>query len=135
MPTFRWREQDVELIKDIDDLEVDDAELIEEQLGLDLRDITSAPLVRQLKAFVLISIRRVDQAATLADAGRVKLGPLLAAFTPAKGTAQPAPDPAPARAPVEFTGTLTVPLTVTDGTDGGEVLSPTSAGSEPSLPA
>lgn len=133
MPTFPWRGHDVELVTGVDDLDLDDADLLEEEFGLDLRDFGQIPPRRQLRILALISVRRIDPSAKPADVGGVKLQALSRAMT----AAVPAePDPAPARPPVELTGTVSIPLVVTGGEpDGGEVLSPTSAGSVPSLPA
>ena len=81
MSTFEYRGQQVPLITSVDDLEVDDAEVMEELFGVDLRDVSHLSLTKQLRMFVLLSVRRVDPAATPADCGKVKLGPLLKAFT------------------------------------------------------
>lgn len=132
MPTFMYDGEEFELVSDFGDLLLDDAEIIEEELGLDMREVRSLPLSKAGKVFVLISLRRRRPHATLADAGKVKMGVFLAAFTDNTSTVTPAD--APDRAPVEFTGAVELGVAATDGAsvDGGEVLSPTSAGSEPS---
>jgi len=87
-PTFGYetrdgRMLDVELLVDIDELDIDAAEALEEAIGADIRAINDLPLTKQLRTFVFISVRRVDPEATMRDVGRVKLGPLLGAFTAA----------------------------------------------------
>ena len=119
MGTFEFRDTPIELVKDLDDLTVGDAEIIEAELGLDLQQIQGESQVRQLMTFVLISARRVFPDAQLEETRTVRLGPLLRAFE----AAAPA-DPEPAG--VDFTGTWQLSA---GASDGGEVLSPTSAGS------
>jgi hypothetical protein len=88
-PTFRYETSDgrvlddVELLVDIDDIDVDAAEALELAIGADIRAINSLRLTQQLRVFVFISARRVDPGATMEGVGRVKLGPLLTAFTAA----------------------------------------------------
>lgn len=133
MLTFTHDGEEFDLVTSVDDLDIDDAEILEDELGLDLRDINlrSMKLHRMARIFVLLSLRKKRPGATLADAGKVRLAAFLAAFGDDDA---PAPGPASdGRPPVEFTGSVELGTAAADATDGGEeVLSPGSAVSEAS---
>lgn len=85
MTSFRYTdrsgaEHDVPLIISIDELDIDAAEALEDAVGVDIRSINTVSLTRQLRAFVFISLKRFDPAATPADVGKIKLGGLLKSF-------------------------------------------------------
>jgi hypothetical protein len=131
MPTFPFRGQDVEITTSLDDLDLDAAELIEEELGLDLRDMGKLPKIRLMKTLALISVRRAFPDATMAEVGRIRLGALATAIADSAGATVPTNPRG-----IDFTGTVELGVAATDAApaDGGEVLSPTSAGSAPSVP-
>ena len=121
MRTFEFRGQQVPLIRSLDDLDLDGAEIIEEELGFDLNDFARLPKSRMFKTFALVSARAVFPDATMAEVGRLKLGAMATAVAESELAS------VPEREAVELTGTLDLAPAVADG---GEVLSPTSADSE-----
>lgn len=143
MPTFHHDGEDFELVADIDDLLIDDAQILEEELGIDLRDIGRLPFHKMARVFVLLSLRRRRPDATLADAGRVRMAPVIAALAEVDEPAAPAAvDATTNPRGIDLTGTVHIGVAATDelvvdAVDDGEVLSPGSAGSVTSgeLPA
>lgn len=131
MPSITFRGKEVELVTSVDTLDLDAAEILETEIGVDIRDFGSLPKIRMFKALALISARAAGFTdVTMAEVGRLKLDVLISAF------AAPVEPAATAAPPVEFTGTMRIEAVADDG-DGAEVLSPTNAGSgeQPALPA
>ena len=134
MPTVAFRGQQIEIIADPGLLDLDAAEILEEELGLDLRDVGNLPKIRMMKVLALVSARRVFPDATMAEVGSLNLMEIAHAVGGAEHTA-PAVDVTPAVAPavtaprgIDFTGSVVLSGAAADG--AGEVLSPSSAGSE-----
>lgn len=105
--TFEHDGETFELLTNIDDLDIGDAEILEDEVGIDLKSFATLKFTKQLKLFILMSIRRKRADFTLDDCRRVKLSPIVAAIN--AGT-EPATEPEP------------------EAVDGA-VLSPSNAGS------
>ena len=133
MSTIVFRGQPVDLLADPGLLDLDGAEILESELGIDLRDVGRLPRVRQLRALALISVRRVFPDATMAEVGRLNLMDVIDAVADVAVPQPAAVDPAVTNPRgIDFTGALHVPVGVGEP---GEVLSPSSAGSETSAAA
>lgn len=127
MGNILFRGTELPVMTSIDDLDLDAAEVIEGELGLDLRDLGKLPKIRMMKTLTLISVRVRFPDATMAEVGKIKLNDMVKAF------ADMAPDAEEPRPPVEFTGSVVLTPSVDAPAEGeAEVLSPSSADSEDS---
>lgn len=136
MPTFEYQGHTVELVTSIDDIDLDDAEILEDELGIDIRDFDKMPRIRMFKTFALISLRQAGITATMKDVGKITLTGLLQGFSD-EPTNDPAREAPPVDAPTRPEAEATVPVSISQVaapddalvTDAEEFLSPTSADS------
>jgi hypothetical protein len=94
--SFTVGEKTYELIRleQLPDMELNELEVLEEVGGINLRELEDiAVTVRLVKALVYVSMRRSDPAATIEDAGHVKLSVLNALAGEVANTNGDAADP------------------------------------------
>lgn len=125
MAGFTFRGTRIDIVMDLDDLDLDAAEMIEEEFGFDdLGAIYNLPKIRMMKTLALISARGMFPDATMAEIGKIKVSDLIAAIGADDNSAEPV-------RVVEFTGAVHTAAAVTEGSleAGDEVLSPINGGS------